>query len=92
MTRQVCLRGKYQPMPSPFDRVSYVLTLYCGHLWSWNTDRQGEFPQEVDCIHCDKEERIRTGVEKPGPFDSPVVLAMADAVKKMRADQIRRDE
>ncbi len=90
MTQQVCHRGKYQPMASPFGGGGYVLTLYCGHLWSWNVRDQGEFPKEVDCIHCDREERIRAGLEDPGPFAS--ADALTDAVHKMCADQIRKDE
>lgn len=74
MIQRVCLRGKYQPLASPFGGGAYVLTLACGHLWSWNVDRQGEFPKEVDCIHCDRDERIRSGAEPPGPFDTPAVL------------------
>lgn len=79
-------------MPSPFDRVSYVLTLACGHLWSWNTERQGEFPQEVDCIHCDRDERIRSGAEPPGPFDTPETISMMDAVRGLRIKDIAEDE
>lgn len=91
MTQKVCLRGKYQPMASPFGGGAYVLTLACGHLWSWNIDRQGEFPREVDCIHCDRDERRRSGAEPPAPWDSPAVLAMDYAVRSMRAKQIAID-
>lgn len=37
-------------MASPLDRNQSVLTLECGHLWSWNAD---PMPQTIDCIHCD---------------------------------------
>lgn len=83
MTRQVCLRGPWKPLASPFGSGVSVLTLLCGHLWSWNVDKQGEVPAEVDCIHCDREERVRQGLEPPGPWDSP----LADAVIKYRAEQ-----
>lgn len=79
----VCLRGPRKPLASPFGGGAYVLTLLCGHLWSWNVDRQGEFPAEVDCIHCDRDELVRLGAELPSPFASP----LSDAVIKYRAEQ-----
>ncbi len=92
MTQRVCLRGKYRPIASPFGGGAYVLTLACGHLWSWNTDRQGEFPKQVGCIHCDRDEQKRSGAEPLSPWDTPEVLALDYAVRRMRAKQIAIDE
>lgn len=83
MKVEVCLRGPRCPLASPFGGGAYVLTLLCGHLWSWNVDKQGEFPAEVDCIHCDRDERVRQGLEPPSPFDSP----FAHQVVEWRAKQ-----
>ena len=83
MMREVCLRGNRGPLASPFGGGAYVLTLLCGHLWSWNVDRQGEFPPQVDCIHCDRDERVRMGLEPPSPFASDLF----DAVTRYRAEQ-----
>lgn len=64
MIRAVQLTGKFSPMPSPFQRGHYVLTLECGHLYS--AKRELPFPDpfdwldapnHVDCVNCDKPER-----------------------------------
>ena len=83
MESEVCLRGSRGPMASPFGGGAYVLTLLCGHLWSWNVDKQGEFPAKVDCIHCDRDERVKAGIESPSPFASP----LGDMAIKYRAEQ-----
>jgi hypothetical protein len=43
-------RAAVHKMASPFDRNQSVLTLECGHLWTWNADPK---PDTVNCIHCD---------------------------------------
>lgn len=40
-------------MPSPLQRGQYVLTLSCGHLWSYSGDSPPALRSEIDCIHCD---------------------------------------
>jgi hypothetical protein len=40
-----------EQMPSPLQRGQSVLTLACGHLWSWNSPEPP--PVEIDCTHCD---------------------------------------
>ncbi len=81
--RDVCLHGKYGPMGSPFGGGAYVLTLLCGHLWSWNIDREGEFPAQVDCIHCDRDERKQRGEEPKMPWDTGI----GDIVQLWRSKQ-----
>lgn len=60
--------------PSPFSRNQSVLTLECGHLWSWNTP--DPHPPEIDCIHCDGPESL--AMEFPG------VRVMDLAVRNLR--------
>jgi hypothetical protein len=40
-------------MPSPLERNAGVLTLGCGHLWSYR-GIASEAPKEIDCCHCDR--------------------------------------
>src|ERR1700693_5476604 len=63
-----------EQMGSPFSRTSSVLTLECGHLWSWNTADPP--PPAIDCIHCDKPDDHWT-------MDLPGVREMDLAVRNL---------
>ena len=66
-----------EQMRSPFDRSS-VLTLACGHLWSWLTADPP--PAEINCIHCDAPppEALLT------PSLTPVMRELDLAVRNLR--------
>jgi len=38
--------------PVPY-RVYRVLTLACGHLWSWRGHADEKVPKAINCPHCD---------------------------------------
>jgi hypothetical protein len=40
-------------MASPLERNAGVLTLGCGHLWSYRGDLSAT-PKQIDCCHCDR--------------------------------------
>lgn len=62
MTTRVIKDGRYAPMQSPLSRHQYVLTLGCGHLWSYSGEPE-KIPNEVDCTryHDDR------GLSAPDP-------------------------
>ena len=52
------IRRVVETLPSPLQRGQYVLTLECGHKWSWPDalePREAPVPAEVYCIHCERE-------------------------------------
>ena len=51
-----------------------VLTLACGHLWSWNKPEAP--PEEIDCIHCEK--------AMPQLLDTPELRNLDLAVRNLR--------
>lgn len=46
------LQDVKEQMPSPLQAGQSVLTLACGHLWSWNSFDPP--PTQIDCTHCDR--------------------------------------
>ncbi len=68
------IQAVIENMPSPFSRVQSVLTLACGHLWSWSTDK-GPVPAEIDCIHCGHHYHF---------LDSAYIRALDLAVRNLR--------
>jgi len=52
---------------SPLDRSRAVLTLECGHLWSWRSSSPP--PKEIACPHCARNLPpvvVVPGTEQPG--------------------------
>ncbi len=70
-------------MPSPFQRGQYVLTLGCGHLWSYTGDPAPPLRSEINCIHCD-----RHSDREPECYD--VVREMDELMRELRIDRGRR--
>ena len=68
------LQKVIEQMMSPLSRTQSVLTLACGHLWSWSDAKP---PEEIDCIHCDRP-------SMPDWLDTPGLRAMDLAVRNLR--------
>lgn len=60
-------------MHSPLQRGQSVLTLACGHLFSWKSSEAP--PAEVDCPHC---------LSPMSPFASPELRTLDLAVRNLR--------
>lgn len=67
-------------MPSPLERDAGVLTLGCGHLYSWR-GRWDTAPKEVDCPNCGKPLFNALGLD-------PMEMQLMDTA--VRALRIRR--
>ena len=54
---------------------SSVLTLACGHLWSWDSVEPP--PPEIDCIHCERTDPPLVFIDYPGAAEDLVRMDLA---------------